>query len=107
MINTGRHGCCALALLALACFQPCLAEEQQEIPENEGQPLVEADAEETDSYTIVEYRIGGRLDRITVDRDNGLYEVYRNNDLKSNLWNADETELGDIQNVRQWRVGTW
>lgn len=106
-MNTGRHGCCALALLALVWLQPSLAEEQQEVSENEELLSVEAAAEETDSYTIIEYRIGGMLDRITVDRDNGLYEVYRNNNLKSNLWNADETELGDTQNVRQWRLGTW
>ncbi len=55
---------------------------------------------------IEELRIGNRLDRLTVRHEKGLTEIYQvqNND---SIWASDETELGDVQNVRQWKLGTW
>jgi len=63
--------------------------------------------QESSESIIIYYRVGGRLDRVTVERPSGLPEVYQNNNSRNNLWNADESELGDLQNIRQWRLGSW
>ena len=62
---------------------------------------------ENGDYTIHEYWVGGRLERVTVDRKTGLSEVYQNENRENSLWNSDENELGGTQNVRQWRLGSW
>lgn len=61
---------------------------------------------ENDKYEREELRVGGRLERVTVRWNNGVTEVYQNvrNDT---IWNSSESELGEIQNVRQWRLGSW
>ena len=86
-----------------------------EIPENEEteELLLEESSssgqteEESDQRTVIYHWVGGRLDRVTVEHPNGLREVYQNTDSRNNLWNADEAELGHLQNVRQWRLGSW
>ena len=53
-----------------------------------------------------EQRVGGRLERVTVTRENGLTEIYRNNRADT-LWSAQENEIGEVPNVRRWVIGTW
>ena len=53
-----------------------------------------------------EVRIGGRLERVTVMHEIGITEIYQNR-RDDELWSADERELGDVQNVRQWKLGGW
>lgn len=57
-------------------------------------------------YYIEERRIGGRLERVTVRRRNGLDEVYENPEVDS-MWVTEEKELGELQNVRRWTIGSW
>jgi len=57
-------------------------------------------------YTIEERRINGRLDRITLRRDNGIDEVYDNTNANS-LWQTEDEELGETQNLRRWTIGSW
>ena len=61
---------------------------------------------ENDKYQTQELRVGGRLERVTIRWNNGLTEVYQN-ERNDSLWYSDETELGAVQNVRQWRIGSW
>lgn len=81
------------------------AESQEAAPEQ--LHISETDEEQSENRIIRYHWIGGRLDRVTVEHSNGLHEVYQNSDARNNLWNADETELGDRRNVRQWRLGDW
>jgi hypothetical protein len=53
-----------------------------------------------------EVRIGGRLERVTVRHEIGITEIYQNR-RDDELWSAGERELGDVQNVRQWKLGGW
>ena len=53
-----------------------------------------------------ETRVGGRLERVTVKRDGGFTEFYKNN-RKDELWSAPEDDLGEFQNQRQWKIGSW
>jgi len=53
-----------------------------------------------------EVRIGGRLERVTVRHQVGITEIYQNR-RDDELWSADERELGDVQNVRQWKLSGW
>ena len=53
-----------------------------------------------------EVRIGGRLERVTVQHEIGITEIYQNR-RDDELWSAGERELGDVQNVRQWKLGGW
>jgi hypothetical protein len=57
-------------------------------------------------YTIEERRIGSRLERVTVHRNNGLDEVYENREVDS-MWASEEKELGEVPNVRRWTIGSW
>lgn len=57
-------------------------------------------------YFIEERRIGGRLERVTVYRKNGLNEVYENPNVDS-MWVTEEKDLGEVQNVRRWTIGSW
>ena len=101
-----------LALVILAIPASGFAHEIPKTEETEALLSKEASApeqteEEPEHGTIIYHWIGGRLDRVTVERQNGLQEVYQNTDSRNNIWNADETELGHMQNVRQWRLGSW
>ena len=62
--------------------------------------------QQTSKYQLEELRVGGRLERVTVRRNNGLTEIYQNqrNDA---VWQSDEEGLGDVPNVRQWKLGGW
>ena len=76
----------------------------------------EVDSESADSdaitfddnrkYFIEERRVGGRLERVTVRRKNGLDEVYENPEVDS-MWISEDKELGELQNVRRWTIGSW
>lgn len=57
-------------------------------------------------YFIEERRVGGRLERVTVYRKNGLNEVYENPNVDS-MWVTEDKELGEVQNVRRWTIGSW
>lgn len=79
---------------------------QQESEENQLLVPVDLTIKKNDKYQRQELRIGGRLERVTVYWNNGVTEVYKN-ERNDTIWNASETELGEIQNVRQWRLGSW
>lgn len=57
-------------------------------------------------YQIEETRSGGRLERVTVKRSNGLDEVYENKEIDS-MFSKAEDEIGEVENVRRWTIGTW
>ena len=81
-----------------------------------GQPGDSSDSEDAEpdvksfngdrKYYIEERRIGGRLERVTVRRKNGLDEVYENPEVDS-MWVTEDKELGELQNVRRWTIGSW
>ncbi len=76
---------------------------------NETIPLLvpeELTIERRGEFEIEEYRVGGRLERLVVRRDDGVTEIYRNQ-RNDTLWSADEAEIGDVQNTRQWRISGW
>ena len=83
-------------------FQTAMAQDEQQ------QLLIPEDltVKENRNYELHELRIGGRLERVTVKWNNGVTEVYQNN-RNDTVWSAEENELGDAQNVRQWRLGSW
>jgi len=92
-------------------FQTALAQETQEVQGVDGeeqQLLIPEDltVKENESFELQELRVGGRLERVTVKWNNGVTEVYQNK-RKNTVWSAEENELGDAQNVRQWRLGSW
>lgn len=62
--------------------------------------------EQNGKVQFEELRIGGRLERLTVRHKNGVTEVYQNQRADS-IWFAEENELGEPQNVRQWKLGGW
>jgi len=107
-----RHGLALLAIAMMVSTSAGLAHEVPKTGETGDLPSGELSSSEQDDEaagqsTIIYHRIGDLLDRVTVERSNGIYEVYQNSDSKHNLWNANETELGDRHNVRQWRLVTW
>lgn len=53
-----------------------------------------------------ERRIGNRLERVTITRTNQFTEIYRNNRADT-IWAAEENEIGEVPNMRQWVIGTW
>lgn len=57
-------------------------------------------------FQYQEYRVGGRLERVTVTHKNGLTEIYRNNRADT-VWSAQENEIGEVPNMRQWQIKTW
>ncbi|MDD9856644.1 MAG: hypothetical protein OXU96_01125 [Gammaproteobacteria bacterium] len=65
-----------------------------------------ADAAQTRGIQYREHHIGGRLERVTVTRDNGFTETYRNN-RGDTIWSAPENEIGEALNMRQWIIRAW
>lgn len=57
-------------------------------------------------YEIEETRSAGRLERVTVKRSNGLDEVYENKEIDS-MFSKAEDEIGEVENVRRWTIGSW
>ncbi|MEM7195570.1 MAG: hypothetical protein AAF402_11505 [Pseudomonadota bacterium] len=56
---------------------------------------------------IQEFRVGGRLDSVTVRHNStGITEVY-DNDKPGDLWVQEDNELGDVPNVRKWTISSW
>lgn len=53
-----------------------------------------------------ETHIGGRLERVTITRDNGWTETYRNNRADT-IWRAPENEIGENANMRRWVIRAW
>lgn len=106
------RGVVVLAFAMLAIPDSGCAHELPKTEETEALLLTESlssgqTEEEPAQRTIIYHWIGGRFDRVTVEHPGGLREIYQNTDSRNNLWNADETELGQLQNVRQWRFGSW
>jgi len=50
-----------------------------------------------------EQHIGGRLERVTITRDGGLSETYRNKRADT-IWRAPANEIGERVNMRQWII---
>lgn len=57
-------------------------------------------------FEIEEKRVGGRLERVTVKRANGIDEVYENKEIDS-MFSKEADELGEVPNVRRWTIGTF
>ncbi|MGI9318213.1 MAG: hypothetical protein ACR2QW_12860 [bacterium] len=79
---------------------------ENEVSEAETQDADSLSLNEDRKYLIEERRIGGRLERVTVRRKNGLDEVYENPNVDS-MWITEDKELGEVQNVRRWTIGSW
>ncbi len=60
----------------------------------------------SEKFIVEERRVGTRLERVTVYRDNGIQEVYENREVDS-LLGAEEKELGEVPNMRRWTIGSW
>ncbi len=60
----------------------------------------------SEKFIVEESRVGTQLERVTVYRDNGIREVYENRDVNS-LLGAEDTDLGDVPNMRRWTIGSW
>lgn len=65
-----------------------------------------AEAAQTRGIQYREQHIGGRLERVTVTRENGFTETYRNN-RGDTIWSAPENEIGEALNLRQWIIRAW
>jgi len=69
-----------------------------------GQSTEPADAPRGIQYR--ETRIGGRLERVTITRENGWTETYRNNRADT-IWSAPSSEIGERANMRRWVIRAW
>ncbi len=98
-----KHGFAYLIAFAWAISAACA---QDEPSENKRLLPERLTIETNDKYQIEETRIAGRLERLTVRRNNGFTEIYQNNSNHT-IWASDESEVGDLQNLRQWRLGGW
>ncbi len=80
----------------------------QEANEEEQQLLIPEDliVKKNQDYELQELRVAGRLERVTVKWNNGVTEIYQNK-RNDTVWSAEESQLGDTQNVRQWKLGSW
>lgn len=104
--TTGKFGVLCACLLVM----PVSAWSQQDQPESQYPPLSQSPENlaipESDQYEAQKERVGGRLERVTITWHNGITEVYHNR-RDDSLWASEETELGDTQNIRQWKVFNW
>ena len=97
-------GLSVVPVVFLLAQQPAPADEQ---PAQPGLQLPNAPApEKSRGIQYQEHRVGGRLERVTIIRENGFTEIYRNNRADT-LWSAQENEIGEVPNMRQWILGTW
>jgi len=109
--HSARHLTLVVAIVALGLAPLAWAEQSGglKLPED---IAARADQQESESvepnrkFEIEERRIGGRLERVTVHRSNGIDEVYENREVNS-MWLTEENQLGDVPNVRRWTLGTW
>ncbi len=100
LIRFGTAGLIAVGLLvSIASAQETNEATLPPVPE-------ELTIDQKGEFVVEEYRVGGRLERLIVRRDDGVTEIYRNQ-RNDTLWAADEAEIGDVQNTRQWRIGGW
>ena len=87
---------------------PALASDQSgglKLPEDIAAREAAAEASSR-NIQIEESRIAGKLQRVTVRRQNGIDEIYENENVDS-MWLSEEKELGDLPNVRRWTIGSW
>lgn len=56
--------------------------------------------------TVEEFRIGGRLESMKVDRDRGSTDYWYDRRGDS-TWEAEQDEVGEKRNARQWEIGNW
>ena len=101
----------AVMTAAILCFasQVALAQTSTDSDTKEFQGLqVPSDlkTQRLGNREIEELRIGGRLDRLTVRHDNGLTEVFENDQI-GDLWLHEDDELGQKQKVRKWTITSW
>lgn len=98
------------AAAALAMALPVLADDEPpdlKLPED--MKVAAAPGESAGDKRGLQYfeqRIGGRLERVTVTRDNGFTETYRNHRADA-IWSAPENEIGETANMRQWIIRAW
>ena len=101
---------CILQSIMLACLMPISqAQEESAAPLLTPQAILippDLTAGKNEKFQVEEWRIGGRLERLTVRHKNGITEIYQNQ-RDDAIWFAHENELGEVQNVRQWRLGGW
>ncbi len=93
------------ALVSALAQQPISADEQAQ-EQADAESADDLAAEGKDGIRYEEHRVGGRLEQIIVPRERGLVETYRNKRTDT-LWAAEENELGEVPNMRQWILGTW
>lgn len=55
---------------------------------------------------VEEYRVGGRLESMTIDRDRGTTDYWYDRRGDS-TWEAGKGEVDEKKNLRQWRLGNW
>ena len=112
--KTGKlvAGAIALAWVLLWAQPPLLADELQPAQPPSALKLPgdlipeQTPTGQNQSVPYQEYRVGGRLERVTVPRENGFTEIYHNNRTDT-VWSAQENELGEVPNMRQWVIRTW
>ncbi len=93
--------------IMLACFIHIIQAQAQE--ESATNPLLipqDLTIKQSGEFQFEELRIGGRLERLTVRHKNRMTEIYQNQ-RDDSIWFSEENELGEAQNVRQWKLGGW
>lgn len=109
-MNRLTAGAAALAL-ALAVVAPAGADEASpglKLPDDlkARETAGSAEAAQNRGIQYREQHIGGRLEQVTVTRENGFTETYRNN-RGDTIWSAPENEIGEALNLRQWIIRAW
>ena len=108
--TTGYTGpAIALSVMMMFSSSMALAQSDSESDTNQYQGLqVPSDlkTQRLGNREIEELRIGGRLDRLTVRHDNGLTEVFENDQI-GDLWLHEDDELGQKQKIRKWTITSW
>ncbi len=93
----------ALALIngVVEAQQAQSSEDAQESSARDGVTVIERG-----NVQLREVRVGGRLEEVYVEREKGLNEIYQNRRVDTQ-WAPVETELGERQNMRQWKITGW
>lgn len=110
-MNRLTAGAAALAIALALVAPPAVAAEASpglKLPDDlKARETAEtAQAAQTRGIQYREQHIGGRLERVTVTRENGFTETYRNN-RGDTIWSAPENEIGEALNLRQWIIRAW
>ncbi len=96
----------AIASVAVVATPPLLADQSAQSAATGSPSIATPTPTPPRAVQYHEHRVGGRLERVTITRANQLTEVYRNRRADT-IWAAEENEIGETPNMRQWIIGSW